>query len=134
MIADIWGSFRRLPLWVQVWVALILVPVNLASLAFVGLADGRWVALFAVGGMLPNVAIMIRERGLSKAMALPHLVIWIPLVGVVAWILLMYRLFGSEPSTNFMTFLMLLLVTDLISLGFDVPDAWKWWKGSRDIA
>jgi hypothetical protein len=39
MIAEIWGSYRRLPLWVELWVAVILVPVNAASLAFVA---ERW--------------------------------------------------------------------------------------------
>ena len=29
---DVWISFRSLPVWVQFWVALILMPVNMASL------------------------------------------------------------------------------------------------------
>jgi hypothetical protein len=29
---NLWQSFRRLPLWVQLWMAVILLPANLASL------------------------------------------------------------------------------------------------------
>ena len=32
---DIWGSYRRLPVWVQVWVFGVLVPVNAAAMFFV---------------------------------------------------------------------------------------------------
>ena len=32
LIAEIWQSFRSLPGWVQIWVAFLLVPVNMASL------------------------------------------------------------------------------------------------------
>ena len=61
MILDIWQSFRRLPLWVQGWVALILVPVNLAALLFLSAPQGTLVALLAVGGMAPNLLIMMRD-------------------------------------------------------------------------
>ena len=130
LIGDIWGSFRRLPLWVQVWVALILVPVNMLSLLFFAYPGAVWVAVLAVGGMLPNIAIMVAERGLSKAMALPHLLIWTPLIGLVLW--LQYTFPGFPPL--FKNYLWLLLAVDLISLGFDYPDALKWKRGDRAVA
>lgn len=34
LFLDIWRSYRALSLWVQIWVNVILVPVNIASLAF----------------------------------------------------------------------------------------------------
>ena len=34
MIGDIWNDFRTLPLWVQIWVTVVLVPVNFVPLAF----------------------------------------------------------------------------------------------------
>ena len=51
MIAEIWQSFRRLPLWVQLWVAVILVPVNLASVIFINAPGGFWIAVLAVGDL-----------------------------------------------------------------------------------
>ncbi|RMF40862.1 MAG: hypothetical protein D6754_02310 [Alphaproteobacteria bacterium] len=128
MIAAIWASFRRLPLWVQIWVALILVPVNMVSLAFAGAPGGALVAALAVGGMVPNLAILARERGFSRAMAFPHVVIWTPLIAVIVW-----RLAAGAEGT-FAAYLWLLLAVDLVSLGFDYTDAWRWWRGEREVA
>ncbi|HMB14068.1 MAG TPA: hypothetical protein VKN37_08680, partial [Roseovarius sp.] len=87
MISQIWHSYRRLPLWVQAWVSFILVPVNAASLAFLSEPWGLWLAAMAVGAMLLNGVIMLAERGFSKLMALPHVLIWTPMLGLVLWLL-----------------------------------------------
>ena len=127
LITDLWTSFRSLPVWVQVWVAIVLVPVNSASLLFLGEPSGGWIALLAVVAMLCNVPIMIAERGFSKLMAFPHLPLWTPLV---LWLIL-DRPAGSEA---FGVYLSILLVVDTVSLAFDYPDAWRWLKGDREIA
>ncbi|MFV2038014.1 MAG: hypothetical protein ACC646_10550, partial [Paracoccaceae bacterium] len=88
IIADIWASFRSMPLWVQFWVALILVPVNSAAIFFVGGTGGWLIAALAIGGMVPNLVLMIVERGLSKAMALSHVALWTPMIAVIViWLL-----------------------------------------------
>ena len=127
LVPDIWRSFRALPRWVQIWVALILVPINMASLWFVSEPKGILIATLAVGGLMPNIVIMVAERGLSKMMALPHLVIWMPLL------ILLWSHVGAT-SGGFHSYLWLLLAVDGLSLAFDIPDAWKWWKGDRAIA
>lgn len=129
LILEIWRSFRALPLWVQIWVALILVPVNIASLWFFYETMGALIAVLAVGGMLPNLLIMAFDRGLSKAMALPHLAVWVPLVAFLIWIV--QSPYAEGP---YLTYLWLLLVVDGVSLAFDIPDAWKWLRGDRAIA
>jgi len=129
LIKDIWRSFRTLPLWVQIWVGLILVPVNMASVLFLLEPAGILIAVLAVGGMTPNLFIMIKERGLSKAMALPHLLIWTPLV-----LILFSNVQSPQVNGTYQSYLRLLLAVDLLSLAFDYPDAWKWWKGDRAIA
>ncbi len=130
MVVEIWQSFRRIPLWVQIWVAVILVPVNLLPLAFVNEPYGLWVAVLSIGGMLPNLPIMMLERGLSKRMALPHLVIWTPLVVLVGWILLSDQVL----SDGYRWMLIALLLVDLVSLAFDYVDAAKWQAGDRGVA
>jgi hypothetical protein len=130
MVIDIWQSFRRMPLWVQYWVLLILAPMNLMPLAFVSEPHGMWVAVLSVGGMLPNLPIMLMERGLSKRMALPHVVIWTPLVLLIGWLLLSDQVL----SDGFRWMLIALLLVDLLSLAFDYVDAWKWKLGDRDVA
>ncbi|SEL01933.1 hypothetical protein SAMN05443999_103126 [Roseovarius azorensis] len=128
MIAAIWRSFRRLPLRVQIWVAMILVSVNAASLLWWDAPMGAWVAGMAVGAMLLNGVLMLIERGFSRAMALPHVLIWTPLMALVIWLL------SQHIATGYRRYLLVLLVVDGISLALDYADSWKWWKGDRRIA
>ncbi len=128
MIREIWHSYRRLPLWVQLWVAVILVPVNAASLTFVAHPSGVWVAAMAVGAMLLNGAIMLAERGFSKLMALPHVAIWTPMLGLVAWLL------AQDIAPAYRGYLLILLVIDTVSLVFDALDTRKWLSGDREVA
>ena len=128
MILQIWQSYRRLPLWVQLWVALILVPVNAASLFFVTQPAGAWLALMAVGAMLCNGVLMLVERGFSKVMALPHVLIWTPMLGLILWLL------TQDIADGFRTYLLILLAVDVFSLILDVIDTRKWLSGDRKIA
>ena len=128
LIADVWGSAMRLPGWVLIWVLFVLVPVNLASVAFLSEPYGVLVAALAVGGMVPNVFIILRERGVSRLMAFPHLVIWTPLV------FLLLVLLQADPAPEYARYLWLLLAVDVISLGFDYRDGWRWWRGERRVA
>ena len=128
-LADIWASYRRQPLWVQLWIGIFLVPINFASVLFLDGPAGFWVAVLAIGGILPNVILMFVHRGFSKAMAISHVIIWIPLILLVVWILTQSP--GLEASL--VIFLWALLITDVISLIFDVPDSFKWLKGERHV-
>lgn len=128
MIMQIWQSYRRLPLWVQLWVALILVPVNAASLFYLAQPAGAWLALMAVGAMLCNGVLMLVERGFSKVMALPHVLIWTPMLALILWLL------SQDIADGFRTYLVILLAVDVISLILDAIDTRKWLSGDRKIA
>ena len=127
IIKDIWHSFRAMPLWVQIWVALLLVPINLAAIFFIDQPSGVWVAILAIGAMMLNIPVMLYDKGFSKLMAFPHLIPWTILVLWIAFA----RPVGTEA---YATYLWILLITNVISLGFDFPDAVKWWKGDRQPA
>ncbi len=127
IIVDIWGSYRALPGWVQIWVAFILAPINMASLLFIGEPMGLLIAFLANIAMMMNLPVMIYDRGFSKMMALPHLVPWTILVGI----LLFAR---PEAAGMYDTYLWVLLGTNIISLLFDFPDARKWLSGDRAAA
>jgi len=126
LVSDLWQNYRALPLWVQIWVFGVLVPVNAASIFFIGQPGGLWIAFLAITPMLINVPVMIVERGFSKTMALSHLPLWTPLV---IWLIVA----RPEGSAAYQSYLWVLLVVDVISLGFDYPDAWRWWKGERGV-
>lgn len=127
MTQEIWNSFRALPLWVQIWMALILLPVNMASLYFYDQPSGLWIAFLANIAMILNMPIMLKERGFSKLMAFPH---------IVPWTILTIWIFYYRPEANgyYGTYLTVLLIVDTISLCFDYSDAVKWWRGERTPA
>ncbi len=125
---DVLASTQRLPLGVQVWVFLVLMPVNLAALVALGQPLGPLVAALAVGALAVNGVVMVRDRGFSLAMALPHVVLWIPLLGVIAYALLA----RDDVGGVYAAYLVVLLVVDAVSLWFDVPDAKRWLDGERD--
>ncbi len=128
MFADIWSSFRRLPLWVQIWVAVILGPVNMVSVFLVTThPSGAWIASLAWLGMLFNLPILFRERGFSKAMAFPHVLLWTPLIFV-----LIDALDNTIGSVTI--YLWLLLLVNLVSLLLDYTDAIRWLRGERSVA
>jgi len=127
IITAIWRSFRAMPAWVQVWVALVLVPVNMTSLFFFNQPMGLWIIFLANIAMILNVPVMLYDRGFSKMMALPHLIPWTILVGIL--------LFARPEATGaYDTYLWVLLGTNIISLLFDYLDAIKWMKGDRQPA
>lgn len=124
LIQELWASYRRQPGWVQLWVALILVPVNAASLLFIDQPMGWLIALLANIGMLLNLPVMVITRGFTNAMAVPHLVPWTALVVLL--------IVASPPATGlYAWYLWVLLVVDAISLAFDYPDSLAWWRQRR---
>jgi len=117
----IYRSFRDLPIWVQVWMSAILIPINMASFAFLDQPLGLWVCFLAVGGMIPNLPLIFFTRSFSKMLALPHLPFWTVLV--------CFLLFARPNGSNsYDTYLQVLLATNFVSLIFDYVDAFKWWK------
>lgn len=124
LLKDIWDSYRSMPVWVQIWAAFILAPINLASILFINQPSGVWIAILAIGAMIPNLPVVLYDRGFSKLMAFPHLLPWSILVIWIAF---------ARPtgSAAFDTYLTVLLATNVISLIFDFPDAVKWWRGDR---
>lgn len=128
LLADIWSSFRSLPIWVQLWTLVLLIPVNLASVFFVGYPHGWIVAVFAIGGMLPSVILALRERGCSKAMSLSHLALWIPLVAMI------YPVIMADYHISYSVYLSVLLTINVISLLFDLRDGWYWMMGAREVS
>ncbi|MBQ0713984.1 MAG: hypothetical protein KBT61_06485 [Paraperlucidibaca sp.] len=125
VIKEIYFSFSALPLWVQVWVALILVPINFASLLFISEPNGKIIAFLSLIAIAPNIIIIFYEKGFSKLMALPHIIPWLLLVGLI----LATPLIDGE----YKSYLYVLATINTISLIFDIPDAIKWFKGDRDV-
>lgn len=131
-LAEIADSFLALPTWVQVWVGGILVPGNAIAFSQLASWSGRAAAAAAVLVVATNLPILWRERGMSRLMAVPHLLIWGPLE-----VLLALRLQGVVGSTAVdateRNFVLMLLAINGISLAFDARDAWRWLQGDRAV-
>ncbi len=125
----IWVSFRSLPLWVQLWVAAILVPVNASSFLMLDHTAGRWTAVAALFVVATNVPIMIAYCGMNRAMSIPHLIAWIPLE-----IFLIGHLLSGNVDFTATTgvFTITVIIVNGISLVFDGIDSWRWWRGARE--
>ena len=126
LLIDIFASFRSLPTWVQVWVAVILFPVNLAAIFFIHEPMGLMIATLSTMGWLPNVFILARERGFSRLMALPHLIPWTLLIVVI-------YLASPSLSSGFDIYLWLLAIVNTISITFDTSDSIRWYNGQRQV-
>ncbi len=118
-VARIMESYRALPTWVKIWMNLILGPVNLATLAFLSQPGGPLIAVLAIGGMAMTVAIVFATGGFSKLAAAGHILPWTPLVIMIAFA-------RPEGTAIYGTFLIVLLVTNVISLVFDFNDLRVW--------
>ena len=127
LVAALWHSFRSVPGWVQLWMVVLLVPVNMASLLFITAPLGYWIAGLANVGMILNLPVMIWYRGFSKAMALPHLIPWTVLVVIIAF----YR---PDATGAYHIYLWILFAVNAVSLAFDYNDAVRWFKGDRQVA
>ena len=128
----IWHSYRSLPLWVQVWVGGILVPVNAMSFLLLHTQTGQWAAWAALFVVATNAPIMWVEQGMSKLMSMPHLIAWLPLQ-----VALLARLAGQLGDAPLQPFehplIVALLLVNGISLAFDAIDSVRWFKGDRAV-
>ena len=122
-------SVCLLPMWVRLWVLGILIPVNAAPFWFLDTSVGQAGAAAALFVVAANASILLVQRGISALMALPHLIVWIPLTGwLAARLLFDATLTGSEAYLA-----MTLVAVNGISLVFDTIDGVRWLCGQRGV-
>ncbi|MHA7835443.1 MAG: hypothetical protein ACX94A_13295 [Algiphilus sp.] len=128
----IYHSYRSLPLWVQIWVVAILMPVNAAAFFLLDTWLGVAAAIAAVFVVITNAPIMWATGGMSRLMSVPHLFAWFPLQVLIVMRLL--ETVGPGPvSVAEWWFGVILFVINGISLVFDTVDSWRWLNGERDV-
>lgn len=127
-LTQIIKSFFALPLWVIIWIALFLVPANFAGLWFIHTATGFWVTVLGAGAIIINLGIVWVNGGFSRVLAIPHLLLWVPLQ-----IILVKAIPALDVASMEHMLCMTVLMINGISLLFDVTDCWRWWKGERAI-
>ena len=129
MFEEIWQSFWRLPVWVRVWIVFALGPANLASVFFLDQPMGSVIAVLAYCGIAPNFVLAFVLRGLSRLMALSHILFWSPLMLILAPLLA----YSHELVPAYATYVTVLFVVNAVSLGFDFRDTYRWFRGDRAV-
>lgn len=117
------------PLAMTIWLRWLLLINFLPALIFIKQLQARWVlaALIAMLAMNTPLGLMY---GFSKVLALPHILVWVPLLIYLAQEWRAQRLL---PSVLFRTWIGLVMATNLISLVFDVRDGFQFLLGDRTI-
>ena len=128
-VGRILRSTGALPLWVIVWIILFLIPANMSGYFLLQYETGFWVAALGGTALLINTVILLLNGGMSKVLAIPHLIFWLPLQVILA-----HRFFYVSGLETFeVRYLMAMLIINGISLGFDFYDTREWWNGNRKI-
>jgi len=122
-------SCFALPIWVFIWVFFILVPANFSGIFLLQYEAGFWVTVLGSIGILVNLPILFMNGGMSKVLAIPHLIFWIPL----HFILMDRLLSGTDVGDFEQAYIIIILVINTISLVFDLNDANEWRQGKRDV-
>ncbi|PWN55556.1 hypothetical protein [Abyssibacter profundi] len=122
-------SFMRLPLWVRVWILGGLGLVNAAALLLTHWPTGYWASWALAAIIAINLPMVLIQQGYSRALAIPHLLVWIPLCAYAA-----LRLTATEASDGERVYAALLLAVNGTSVAFDLFDSWRWLRGDRAVA
>ena len=121
-------SLIALPVWVIIWMMVILIPANLSGFWFLDTVSGVWIALLGGGALLINTVFVLVNAGFSRVLALPHLVLW----GLLE-IILFYRVLTVDMNETEFRLSLIVLIINGISLVFDVYDTRRWIAGERDV-
>lgn len=134
-LVQVWWSLAATPLWVQVWVWLFLLPVNMAAIALYAMTAhplAGWTALGFAFVVLTNVPLTVYERGISRLTSLPHLIPWVPLqVYCGYWIFIRSEDLGAMPEIHAFAWAYFCVIG--ISNVFDAYDTVRWFRGERAV-
>ena len=117
-----------LPLGIVLWVRWLGLA-NLSGLVFWRRPQARWVLAAMVFIILTN-GPMLLTLGLVKALSIPHLFVWMPLTAYLAMELRSGRV---EHRTPFGIWCFIVMLTNLISVVFDLRDGAEYLLGDRAI-
>ncbi|NNF25396.1 MAG: hypothetical protein HKN63_11435 [Rhodobacteraceae bacterium] len=129
MAMGILRCLRRMPLWVQIWMALVLIPTNLGGLFFLGEPYAAVILILANVAMLIVAVMIVAQNGTSKIMSAPHVVCRVALLALLAALLSG----GIDASAGYVSYLWVLMAVNALALGFDSYATWCWLCGDREI-
>ena len=118
------SGLLKMPPWIQLWVALLVVLNMIVPLFFLEQIEARIiVGVFLVAGMLMFALTGI--FGFKRVLGLGHFV-WLPLLAY-----LIPRLAATPISEPFGLYLRLLVLANAVSLAMDIADVIRYARGER---
>lgn len=117
------------PIFLQLWLNWLIFVNSLPALFFLRHIQARYVLAAVVLVMVFNIPLAL-TFGFSKALALPHLVFW---GGLVYYLINQWKNNLIAPSVWLRSWLAALMITNIISLVFDVRDSWLFLLGDHEI-
>ena len=128
-LAEVAAMLYEQPNVLKYWVRWLGVT-NMACIFFVWeYTQARWVGVAMLFVLLANIPIGM-ALGLVKALAIPHLFAWIPLL---VYLLIQVRNGQIDLKSIFGVWVLVLIVTNTISVIFDVRDTVEYIAGDRGI-
>ncbi len=128
LIRRILSSLIALPVWVIIWMFVFLIPANMSGLMFLDTTTGVWITVLGAGALAVNTVLVLANRGFSRVLAIPHLLLWGPLE-----VFLAVRLAAVPQGSGEWWLALTVFAINGISLFFDVYDTVRWWRGERQV-
>ena len=130
-------SWRALPLWVEIWVLYLFV----ANLLCVFTSSPQSLAIAICGSfiLVTNTIVVIVWAGFTKVMSFFHVIAWVPLEVYLGLSVILSPIDDVWPTQEIelwsynMFLVVIVFITNLISLGFDFLDCFKYIKGDRHV-
>ena len=121
-LAELMQQSDAQPLLLSLWLDWLIFINLVPPLFFIRHLQARWV-LYATLIMLALNFPLSLMFGFSKILALPHILVWTPLIAYLAyqW---KYNLLPERPLLK--GWILLLMITNLISLVFDFRDGFQY--------
>jgi hypothetical protein len=127
--ADIQAQLDILPLRFRLWFAWLGLVILVSPLAFVRRRQGR-VALALAAVFVAAQLPLLHSVGITYLLALPHLLVWVPLLFYLCRELRAGEVPLRSPIGVWMSVAILTLV---VSLVFDLRDLGRWLLGERGL-
>lgn len=123
-LQEIYHGFMAMPLWVKLWMALMIVVNGILPFWFFEhlVAQITFLCILLAG---PLAFYIVKAVGFNKFLGFMHAP-WIPMVYLQA-----HTLITTEPTGMFATWLKASLIISVISLVFDIMDVMQYANQSK---
>ena len=122
-------QLAALPLGIFLWLRWLML-VNLSSLFLVRRVQARWVLAAMLFIIVANRGLLMAGSGVVKLLSIPHLVVWLPLLPYLAMQLRSGQVDIRKP---FGIWCLVVLLSDLVSVVFDLRDGAQYLLGDRAV-